>query len=190
MKVSFFLLIIFAFFTLVLGIILVLGELPTQSTLASELNEVETYISDRDRVASDVSSVDVAWHIDHLLKVINGIHYSLGESDPGDYKYSWKFMRSVVFGIGRFPRGVAESPKSVLPPDEIDTDDMYKQLEDARLKLMTFSKFDKHQHFHHPEFGVLNRDRALKLVVIHTRHHLRIIRDIVRTPKKDEAASK
>lgn len=159
-------------------------ELSAQSTLELELNEVQSYIPDRDVIATEISSVDVAWHLDHLLKVINGIHYSLGQSDPGDYKYSWKFIRSLVFTIGRFPRGVGESPKSVLPPDVIMTDDIYWQLKDARLTLLTFSDFDKNQYFNHYKFGDLNRDKALKFVEIHTRHHLRIIRDIIRKFQK------
>lgn len=165
-------------------------ELLAQSRLNSLLNEVEEYISDRDRIAPEVSSVEVAWHLDHLLKVINGIHYSLSESDPDDYKYSWKFTRSVIFTIGRFPRGIAKSPKSALPPDVIDTDDIYKQLADARSKVIDFSRFDRKQHFNHGMFGMLNRNRALKFVEIHTRHHLRIIRDIVNKSKEDEALSK
>lgn len=159
-------------------------DLLARSTLELELNEVQNYIADRDVIATDISSVDVAWHLDHLLKVINGIHYHLGQSDPGNYRYSWKFIRSLVFTIGRFPRGVGESPKSVLPPDVIMTDDIYKQLEDARLNLSTFSDFDKDQYFNHYKFGDLNRDKALKFVEIHTRHHLRIIRDIIRKFQK------
>lgn len=159
-------------------------ELLAQSTLDLELNEVQSYIADRDVIATEISSVDVAWHLDHLLKVINGVHDSLGQSNPGDYKYSWKFVRSFVFTIGRIPRGIGESPKSVFPPDVIMTDDIYKQLKDARLKLLTFSDFDKNQHFNHYKFGVLNRDKALKFVEIHTRHHLRIIRDIIRKFQK------
>lgn len=165
--------------------LLTYSKLSAQSTLDSELEKVEAYIKDRNKIAPEVSSVDVAWHLDHLLKVINGINYSLSESDPNEYKYSWKFLRLVVFTAGRFPRGAAKASKSVLPPDTIKTEDIYTQLQEARSTLQNSSDLDKNHYFDHPVFGVLNRDRTLKFVKIHTRHHLRIIRDIVRESQVD-----
>jgi len=109
-----------------------------QPVLNLELNNAESYITDRDRIAVNVSPVDVAWHLDHLLKVIIGIHFSLNKSDPAKFKYSWKLYRSLTFAFGRFPRGFARSPKSVFPPDNIKTSDIYAQLKDARLVLMIF----------------------------------------------------
>jgi len=157
-----------------------------QPVLNLELNNAESYITDRDRIAVNVSPVDVAWHLDHLLKVIIGIHLSLDKSEPAKFKYSWNFYRSLAFTLDRIPRGFAMSSKSVLPPDIIKTIDISAQLKHARLVLQKFSELDKNHFFDHFLLGLLDRDRALKFVGIHTRHHLRIIRDIVKQSKKDE----
>lgn len=157
-----------------------------QPVLDSELNKAESCITDRNRIAFNVSPVDVAWHLDHLLKVIIGIHLSLDKSDPAKFKYSWNFYRSFVLTLGRFPRGFVMSPEAVLPPDNIKTSAIYAQLKDARLVLNNFSELAKNQYFNHSDLGVLDRDSALKFVGIHTRHHLRIIRDIVKQSKKEE----
>jgi len=148
-------------------------------TLESEFAEVERHIAQRDRIAPGVSSVDVAWHLDHLLKVVSGIHDSLEYSNPAEYDGSFSIMRAIFFTAGRFPRGVVEAPESVRPPEKISTDDIYAQLKEARSNVSNFAAFDENQFFVHSEFGVLNRDQSLRLVEIHTRHHLRIIRDIV-----------
>jgi hypothetical protein len=57
--------------------------------------------------------------------------------------------------------------------------DIYQQLTAAKEALDKFSTLDKRHYFNHPVFGILNRNRSLRFLKIHTRHHLRIIRDIV-----------
>jgi|GEM_PF-349366 len=150
-----------------------------QSVLASEFEQFERYVEKRDSIAPDVSAVNVAWHLDHLLKVINGISSQVDSSDPATYESNYKFIRTVVFTSGRMPRGVGKAPESVRPPEVILTEDIYKQLSSAKKALDNFSTLDKRQYFNHPVFGTLNRNRSRRFLKIHTRHHLRIIRDIV-----------
>jgi len=132
--------------------------------LEKELDYVEAYVDRRDSLSPEVSAVPVAWHLDHLLKVITAIHGSLQSSDPAQYHYSFKPVRTVVFTMGRFPRGVAESPTSVRPPETILTKDIYAQLATARTLLSTFADMDKKQSFDHPVFGALNRRRTVKFI--------------------------
>lgn len=148
--------------------------------LEKELDRLEAYIDQRDSLSSEVSAVPVAWHLDHMLKLVIAINGALQYSDPAQYHYRFKPVRSVVFTMGRFPRGVAESPASVRPPETILTKDIYAQLATARALLSSFADMDKKQSFNHPIFGLLNRRRTVKFINIHTRHHLRIVRDILR----------
>jgi len=147
--------------------------------LADNIDRLEAYLDQRDVLAPKVSAVPVAWHLDHMLKVVKSIHGSLAASDPADYRYKFKPTRTLVFTMGRFPRGVAESPKSVRPPDTITTTAIREQLAEVRALLPTFAGMDKRQHFTHFTFGPLNRRRTVKFINIHTRHHLRIVEDIL-----------
>ena len=151
-----------------------------QSRLAASVDEIERYITQRDLLSKEVSEADVAWHLDHSLKVILAIHEQLGASDPERYEYSFKPLRTLVFTAGRFPRGVATSPKSVLPPEVIRTEDIRAQLAKVRAILPRLAQLDRKQFYNHFKFGKLNRRRSVKFMGIHTRHHLRIVRDIVR----------
>ncbi len=156
------------------------GTAHAQLNLEAELNQLEAYIAQRDSLAPDVSAVDVAWHLDHSLKMIIGIYSVLKASDPLSYSSSFKPVRTLVFTTGRMPRGVGKAPKSVLPPENIRTEDIMGQLEVARSLLPAFSQLDKKKHFNHYVFGVLNVKRSARFVKIHTRHHLRIVRDILK----------
>ena len=113
-----------------------------------------------------------------MLKVINGIYYSISQSDPDQYKPGFNFKRTIIFTIGRIPRGKGKSPKSVLPPEKIKTEDIVKQLNQARENLITINSLNKAQYFSHYIFGILNKEKTKRFLEIHTNHHLKIVRDI------------
>ena len=170
------------------GLFVLSGQATAQGQLDEELTELESYLGDRDKLAKEVSAVGVAWHVDHALKVILSIYDEVQGSDPEAYRANFNFIRPFVFATGRMPRGVGKAPQSVLPPDEILTEDIREQLAMVRTVLPKFSGLDKKQHYNHYFFGVLNRRRALKFLKIHTRHHLRIIRDIIDAADKNSEA--
>lgn len=151
-----------------------------QSGLAKQLDQLEEYISRRDRIAPEVSAVNVAWHLDHALKLVMGIYMTLEASDPEEYAYTFKPVRTLVLKTGWMPRGVGKAPKSVLPPDEVTLEALEKQLRVARSLLGRFEQLERKQFFNHPVFGALNRNRTTKFVRIHTRHHMKIVRDILK----------
>jgi hypothetical protein len=148
--------------------------------LVDELNELEQQLSERDRINPDVSKVDVAWHIDHTLKTINRIYDSLHSSDPSKYKWRPNVGRTFVFTSGSIPRGRGKSPSVVVPPDTITTENILHQLETARKKMRTINALEPKSNFTHPYFGQLNRNDSKKFIQIHTIHHLKIIRDILK----------
>ncbi len=118
------------------GIANISGQPSKSDFMKSELNKIEQYLIHRDSLDKEVSKVAVAWHLDHSLKVINAIYDSLQHSDPSAYKKSFNMARTLSFTFGYIPRGRAQSPKSVLPPDTIKTDDIVSQLAIARNKLL------------------------------------------------------
>ncbi|MEM6343907.1 MAG: DUF1569 domain-containing protein [Bacteroidota bacterium] len=152
--------------------------MPTK--IQNKLLEWESHIPARDAINPPVSKVSVAWHLDHGLKVINGIYFALQKSDPSQYKRSYNLSREAIYLAGAMPRGVAKSPKSVLPPDEILETDIQKQLNQARANIEKLKALPKNAYFKHPYFGMLNRDQSIRFLEIHTEHHLKIIRDILK----------
>ncbi|MCK8522088.1 DUF1569 domain-containing protein [Aquimarina sp. D1M17] len=148
--------------------------------MKSELNKIEKYLIYRDSLNEEVSRVAVAWHLDHSLKVINGICDSLHKSDPEAYVRKFNMPRLLSFTLGYIPRGRAQAPQSVLPPDTIKTDDIVLQLSMARDKLKHIGNLDDHSNFKHPVFDRLNKKQAKRFIEIHTRHHLKIVKDILK----------
>ena len=123
----------------------------------------------------------VAWHLDHMLKVINRIHDALESSNQEDYSWSPHPLRLLVFNSGKMPRGRGKSPAVVLPPEVIETRDILDQLNEAKMKWKAIDQLPPGKWFDHYAFGQLDRDDAMRFIVIHTRHHLSIIRDILST---------
>ncbi len=147
--------------------------------LDGQLLEVAHYFSQREIKNEAVSQANVAWHLDHTLKVINNITENLRASNPEEYRSKFNVQRIVVHTSGVIPRGVAQSPQSVRPPDTILLDSLQLQLAMARQNLSTISSLDKNAFFAHPVFDHLDRDQTRRFLEIHTNHHLKIIKDIL-----------
>ncbi len=148
--------------------------------LSQELSELESYIRFRDSLDPKVSKVPIAWHLDHTLRTINEIYKAVERSAPEKYKARFNPGRSLVLITNRIPRGRAESPKIVRPPDLIVTDSLYIQLRQSRKNLIAYDSLPVDAYFSHPYLGDLRKKTARKFLKIHTEHHLKIIRDILK----------
>ena len=147
--------------------------------LSGQLQKIESLISQRDKINPKVSKSGVAWHLDHMLKVINNVYDTVKHSDPNNYKPDINIGRTIIFSAGKIPRGRAKSPKSVRPPENIVIEELYQQLELAKKNAIAFDSLNTDQYFKHFGFGMLNREKTKRFLVIHTNHHLSIIRDIL-----------
>lgn len=147
-------------------------------TLQSQLRELKDFIPEKKVLAPRVSSAPIGWHIAHSLLVINNIFDSLKASAPENYKRSFSFWKATVMLLRKIPRGRARSPKGVLPPEEIETEFLQKQAEQATANILLIENLPKKAFFKHPFFKHLNRDETKKFLEIHTEHHLKIIREI------------
>ena len=147
--------------------------------LDSYLQELESFIEQRDAINKDVSQVDVAWHLDHMLKTINQITIALERSNPDDYESSFSLIKTASLTMNYIPRGRGQAPQSVRPPENILTEDIYSQLEDARMSAKKILELDKYAYLDHPVFGVLKRSQTMRFLQVHTNHHLKIVKEIV-----------
>jgi len=147
--------------------------------LKNEFTLIEEYLEKSRQSKTEVSSKGVDWHLDHSLKVINGVCVALEKSDPALYKWTFNATRVFIFLVKRFPRGKAKAPKRVLPPEIIVKEDISKQIVVAKEKLSTITNLPSKSNFMHPYFGMLNLKQTQKFLQLHTVHHLKICKDII-----------
>ncbi len=146
--------------------------------LIKEFEDLKQYLPKCELRAEKVSKNGVDWHLDHSCKVINGVYQALQESKPEQYKPKFSFWRQMVMLTGVIPRGVGKAPKVVRPPEVIVLKDIEKQLALCEVSIRELDNLPENAHFKHPVFGHLNRKQTRKFLAIHTRHHLKIIKDI------------
>ncbi|WP_310558020.1 DUF1569 domain-containing protein [Flavobacterium sp.] len=149
-------------------------------SLAALLKELENKIAHFDVSNEKISKSSVAWHLDHNLKVIIAISEALKKSNPKEYQWKFNFKRQLVYTLGFIPRGKGKAPKSVQSIDEITKEAIVQQLKEATIALKEMQHLDVNSHFQHPYFGSLNVNPTVTFLKIHTKHHLKIIEDILK----------
>ncbi|MDF1517322.1 MAG: hypothetical protein P1P79_05205 [Lutibacter sp.] len=127
-----------------------------------------------------VSAKNVGWHLDHSLKVINGVCDALKTSNPEDYKRTFSFIKFYIFLRGSIPRGKATAPKSVVSNNEILKSDIESQLAMAKINLREIKNLAAKSHFQSPYFGKLSLKKSQRFLAIHTNHHLAIVNEILK----------
>lgn len=151
-----------------------------KSRLNAKLDEVASYVAVRDSKNPEVSEAAVSWHIDHIFLVVNQIYKTLEQSEESNYKSEFNIKRAYVFTFNTMPRGIATSPESVRPKENVDIDTIQIHYDQALTTVEKFSDLLEKKHMNHPVFGTINRDKTIKFLTIHTEHHLKIIRDILK----------
>jgi hypothetical protein len=144
------------------------------------LQQLESHISNFEKTNPKVSNSTVGWQIDHCLLVINGIIGQLEISDPLKYQPKWTFPKFMVFTTGKIPRGKAQAPKVVIPNQVATQEELLAKLAAAKNNVLKLDSFSENQFFNHPFFKDLNVKQTKKFLTIHTKHHLKIIEDILK----------
>jgi len=146
--------------------------------LEPSLDKLYSFISQADKQNDAVSSVNIGWHIEHSLLVISRIIETVVNSNPEKYEWKFDFKRSFVFLLGKFPRGKAKAPEIVIPKqnEQPNYDVLFASTREA-IKNLASAK--PNQYFTHPIFGKLNKRHTFVMLDIHTKHHLKIIEDII-----------
>ena len=145
------------------------------------LDQLESDISSFDKVNLSVSSGSVGWHIAHSLKTIDQIVTACKNSNPANYQWHFNFKRFLIMSIAKkIPRGKARAPKIVRPEGDINRETLAASVSKVRENLIGWKDLDKNANFPHPFFGVLNKKETENFLVLHTKHHLMIINDILK----------
>ena len=148
--------------------------------LNNYISQIESHIPKHEYINPKVSKSSIGWHLDHSLKVINSVIDTLEKSNPAEYQNNFNFLGKVFFILGFFPRGKARAPKYVLPPEHITKADLLAQLETTKTNIDIIKNLDNNAYFKHPLFGHINTKRVNRFLMLHTNHHLKIIRDILK----------
>ncbi len=144
----------------------------------------------RDRLvfrAERTSSWSVADHLDHLAKANQAMAASILkvlESSPSPTSDGVSLVGRAVLLTGWIPRGAGKAPEYTRPQADSPTD-LTTDLEAAReavtglaARLAEIERSPgRSRHF---AFGGLTPSQWLRIMEIHTRHHLKIINDIQR----------
>jgi hypothetical protein len=142
--------------------------------------ELATYIPQYNQSNTAISEAAIGWHIEHCLLVIKQITSTVAQSEPKLYKSKFNMSRFFVFLSKTIPRGKAKAPKVVIPTDEITVETLQASLTNTYQAITYLKECEEHQYFMHPFFGQLNKKQTIKFLAIHTEHHLKIIRDILK----------
>lgn len=146
--------------------------------LSQYLNRFEAVMPQFETKNLKVSKSSVGWQIDHSLKVINGIVHQL-KASSNNTKPKRTLLGNFCLITRYIPRGKGKAPKVVLPPDTIKLNNLKEQLKAARIAIADYSKINTKATFKHPYFGILNKTSTLRFLEVHTKHHLKIIEDII-----------
>ena len=142
--------------------------------------ELATYIPNYNQSNTAISEASVGWHIEHCLLVIKQITSTVAQSEPKMYRSKFNVKRFIVFLTKTIPRGKAKAPKVVIPSEEITVDSLQESLKHTYGAITYLKDCEALQYFMHPFFGQLNKKQTIKFLAIHTEHHLKIIRDILK----------
>lgn len=148
--------------------------------LSSVLTELEMQIANKEKINIAISTSTVGWQINHCLIVINGVINQLQQSDPEKFVAKFNFKRWLIFTTNHIPRGKANAPKHTNPQDEATTLELNEKIALAKKNCALLPTLQKNQFFKHPFFGDLNLKQTTKFLNVHTFHHLKIIRDLVK----------
>ncbi len=149
------------------------------TNLITMLNELEENISNLEKFNPSVSKSTVGWQIDHSLLVLNGIASQLKKSNAKEYKWQFSLKRFLIFTTNKIPRGKARAPKAVSPDTVANEKELKERLELAKQNVLDIKLLHKNNFFYHPYFKNLNLKQTQHFLVLHTFHHLKIIREIV-----------
>lgn len=152
--------------------------------LAALISQLQSRIRHHECINAAVSKASVGWHIEHALLTLNMVIDLLGKSNPVHYKYKFDLRRSVVLLLGIIPRGKVKAPKAVQPNTNFDMHTLQQHVALSKEKLNDLRSLHAGHYFTHPFLGDFKLKNATRFLQVHTKHHLKIIDDILAAKSK------
>ena len=146
--------------------------------------QLETNVKHHEITAPVLSNGSVGWHITHTLLVMNAVIDALRKSIPGTYKNTYSLKRSFVMITGRIPRGKVKAPTAVQPDTTISLAALEQEMMLTKENIKKTAQLSSEHFFRHPFMGDFKLKPALRFIIIHTKHHLKIINEIITLNKE------
>ena len=127
-----------------------------------------------------ISEGNVGWHIVHSCLVINSVCAAVIKSDATKFIKKFSFKAFLVLLLNSFPRGKAKAPSFTIPSEQLNPASILQSIQASRKSIEALAKAGKNQYFTHPIFGDLNASDTFKFLAVHTNHHLKIIKDVIK----------
>lgn len=143
------------------------------------LQELRAAVKDIDASAPRVSKWSVGMHVHHCCLSMIRVCTALGTSTPPPPRSRPSLASGIVLLTGRIPRGRAKSPDVAVPKSDVTQHELLALLDESARMVAEARRLPPDVWFRHFFFGVLDRDKAMRFLSIHNRHHLRIIADII-----------
>ena len=144
------------------------------------LNELEAQITNYTKLNKAISEGNVGWHIVHSCLVIDSVCGAVIKSDATKFIKKFSFKAFFILLVNSFPRGKAKAPSFTMPSEELNPASILQSIQASRKSIEALAKAGKNQYFTHPIFGDLNTEDTFKFLGVHTHHHLKIIKDILK----------
>ncbi len=144
------------------------------------LDNLEAQIANYSILNQAVSEGNVGWHIVHSCLVIDSVCGAVCKSDATKFIKKFSFKAFLVLLVNSFPRGKAKAPSFTMPSEELSPASVLQSIQTSRKSIEALAKAGKNQYFTHPIFGDLNAADTFKFLAVHTNHHLKIIKDILK----------
>ena len=142
-------------------------------------SEIANLVSQGACYSTAVSAWTVGQHLEHTLisisSCIKGLLYQtpfVGVREKNEY-------RDYLFKHESIPRGAIAAPAVAMPSSDATEKTITRLLRKTSNRIRVFSDIVENRTILHPIMGVLSRDECAHFLVIHTRHHLAIIADIM-----------
>ena len=145
------------------------------------INELESNIPNQKLINPSVSKSSVGWHIEHSLLSVKLMIEGLKNSNPENYKWKFNISRIFIMTMNKIPRGKGIAPEISLPENEYNESTMIKNISFTNDMIKEIDKLEPCNFIEHPYFGHMNLKATKKLLILHTVHHIEIIKDIIRS---------
>lgn len=150
------------------------------TTLPALVHELENKILHCEKINTKISEATVGWHIQHSLLVALQIIQAAERSNPADYRYKFNLPKFLVYTFNKIPRGKAKAPERVTPREAFNEEALKKDFQVLKSRLAVLDALEPDNFIIHPIFGHLHLKASIKMLKLHTKHHIDIINDIIK----------
>lgn len=160
-------------------------------SLERELDELDAWAGRPDVSAPAVSGWSIHRQVEHsaiaVREILGVVHQLL--AGGGEMGGRVGPTGALILLTGWIPRGKAQAPEVVMPAETPDVGAIRAAITEARRLAATAAPAPGGRRFLHPALGPMNARQWLRFARIHTRHHLKIVRDIAKAAGRPVAGA-